>query len=111
MPRVRPSDSRGEGLQLFEQKAFAAAIDCFERWLQGHPDDHEVLNAMARSLEPLGRFEEALGYVDRCLALQPDHFAELGNRAHLLERLSRPEEALEALNRAQIGRASCRERV
>jgi tetratricopeptide (TPR) repeat protein len=99
-PSVQPSDLRGEGLQLFAQKAFAAAIDCFERWLESHPDDHEVLNSLARSLELVGRLEEALSCVNRCLALQPDFITDFVNRAHLLERLSRPAEALESLNRA-----------
>ena len=100
MPLVPPSDPRQEGLQLFERRAFAAAITCFDHWLKAHPDDLEVLNALARSFEPLGRFEEALGCVEQCLALNPANVAELTNRAHLLEKLSRAAEALEALDQA-----------
>ena len=100
VPHAPSSDIRQEGLQLFERQAFDAAVECLERWLTVQPDDLEVLNTLTRSLESLGRLEEALSCVDRCLVIHPGHIPELTNRAHLLEKLSRPAQALEALDRA-----------
>jgi tetratricopeptide (TPR) repeat protein len=92
-------NSRAEGVRLFQRKDFSRALTCLDQWLSLHPEDRDILNYKARTLEGLGRLEESLRCVDRCLELAPEDVAELCNRALMLTKLSRRNEALASLDR------------
>jgi tetratricopeptide (TPR) repeat protein len=88
---------RAQGIQHFNQKDYVNALAHIEKYLHEFSDDHGILNLKARSLDSLGRPEEALACVDRCLQVEPNNLDDLSNRETLLSKLGRREEALVCL--------------
>jgi tetratricopeptide (TPR) repeat protein len=94
---VSTSLLRAQSIQHFDQKDYVNALAQIDKYLREFADDHDILNLKARSLDALGRPEEALACVDRCLQVKPNNVDDIGNRATLLSKLARREEALVCL--------------
>jgi hypothetical protein len=98
---------RSEAIALFESRDFGAALRALDECLGVDARNAALLNYKARTLEQLGRLEEALRCVDLALEAKSDDVTELCNRAALLTRLSRREEALSSLDRALRTQPQC----
>jgi tetratricopeptide (TPR) repeat protein len=95
---VSMTSLRTAGIQHFHRKEYAKALACIEEYLCASCGDHEIFNFKARTLDLLGRSDEALSCVDRCLRAEPTNVGDLCNRAVLLTKLMRREEALACLD-------------
>lgn len=63
---------------------FSPLVESFlVKSLADHPDDFEVLAALARGTAEDGRWADAVGYFDRALALKPDDFDLRLDRGYL----------------------------
>jgi tetratricopeptide (TPR) repeat protein len=89
-----PSAARANGLDLWEQKHYAEAIESFSRAAAADPGNAPVRDLLAQRLEALGRWDEAL---DACTATEkesPRDGAAHALRASALATENRGAEAL-----------------
>jgi tetratricopeptide (TPR) repeat protein len=89
-----------QGATSFQARDFARALSSFDRALAISPDDTRVLNYRARTLEALGRLDEALKSLEQAVTLDPDNAADWRNRGLALRKLGRLEEAVASFDEA-----------
>jgi len=72
VPLVMCFVAAADGVQLYQQRQFAAAESELRRTLTANPSDSQSRLYLARTLVELGRVAEALAEIDRALAGRPD---------------------------------------
>jgi tetratricopeptide (TPR) repeat protein len=82
-----------QGVQAFEQKQYAEALDLFRQILADHPDFADIRHYAGLCLAFLGQTEEALTELDQALARNPGYVEAHVNRALVLQDLGRYDEA------------------
>jgi Flp pilus assembly protein TadD len=89
-----------EGIQLFDDGAYSAAIDSFSQALSIEPDNDDTRLKLGASLSAAGYDEAAICLYQTILRSDPAHQGALANLGNALLRLGRHGEALDALERA-----------
>jgi tetratricopeptide (TPR) repeat protein len=89
-----------QGLQAYERKQYAEALEQFQALLGERPGFADIRHLAGLCLFFLGRLEEALEQFDLALQTNPDYVEAHINRALLLQDLGRYDEAQEAFERA-----------
>jgi tetratricopeptide (TPR) repeat protein len=85
-----------QGLQAFERKDYATALEYFQAFLEERPGFADIRHSAGLCLGLLGRTEEALEQLDLAIEVNPGYVEAHVNRALLLQELGRYDEAREA---------------
>ena len=89
-----------QGMALFSQGEYEAAIPYFDKALAINPDDAIALNNKGAALLNLHKYEEAIPYLDKALEITPDFALASRNKGMALIRLNRYEEAIPYFDKA-----------
>ena len=76
-------------------KAHSAAIGCYDKALEIDPKNAVAWNNKGKSLNSLGRYEEALECCEKSLEIEPEGAYASGNKGISLDNLGRAVEAIE----------------
>jgi tetratricopeptide (TPR) repeat protein len=79
-----------------------AAMDQFQKELQGDPRHVPSLLAIVREMERQSQFQEALGYAQRAVAAEPGNYAAHAILGRVLVSLDRTEDGLSELESAKL---------
>jgi len=99
---VRTVDPLADGQRHLEANEAQAALECFDRFLAGHPRHAEALARKAAALEKLGRIDEALAFCDQAIAANGSLVVAFLQKGGLLNRLNRYDEALKCYEQALL---------
>jgi tetratricopeptide (TPR) repeat protein len=89
-----------QGLQAFERKDYAAALELFRKVLEERPGFADVRHYAGLCLGFLGETEAAVDEIDRALQVNPGYVEAHVSRALLLQELGRYDEARESFQQA-----------
>lgn len=89
-----------EGQKYLDENAPRQALEVFDRYLAGHPDDPEALLKKADALQKIGRTDEALAHYNRVIAADSTLAVAHLQKGGLLNRLRRYDEALNCYEQA-----------
>lgn len=98
-----PEGSYELGATLYRQKAYAAACEAYQRWLDEHPDDARALGALAVCRAAAGgraQQDAALALARRAIQLAPADARLRATLARLYEKAERWAEAADTYERA-----------
>jgi tetratricopeptide (TPR) repeat protein len=90
-----------QGLQAFDRKDYAAALELFQAFLEERPGFADIRHAAGLCLGFLGRAEEALEQMRLAVRVNPGYVEAHINSALLLQELGRYDEAREAFEQAR----------
>jgi len=91
----RAYDLDRQGLQLYREKQYPAAEEKFKAAVALKPNDAVLLNNLGFVYYVMGRFDDALTYLQKTLAADPKRKEAHQNIADLLVKMGRKEEAKE----------------
>lgn len=90
-----------QGLQAFDRKDYAAALELFQAFLAERPGFADIRHAAGLCLGFLGRTEEALEQLALAIRVNPGYVEAHINSALLLQELGRYDEARAAFDEAR----------
>jgi tetratricopeptide (TPR) repeat protein len=93
-------DMLAEGQKFLDENAPRQALEIFDGYLAGHPDDPEALLKKADALQKIGRNDEALTYYNQVIAADNTLAVAHLQKGGLLNRLRRYDEALNCYEQA-----------
>lgn len=91
-----------QGLKLFGQNQFEAAIAEYRLALESKPDWADVLHALATAQSKLGRQDEAIATVERVIELTPEDAFAFTSLSIFLQRQGKIPEAEKAAAQARM---------
>jgi tetratricopeptide (TPR) repeat protein len=89
-----------KGQKFLDENAPLQALEVFDGFLAGHPDDPEALLKKADALQKIGRNDEALTYYNQVIAADNTLAVAHLQKGGLLNRLRRYDEALNCYEQA-----------
>jgi len=89
-----------EGQKCLDEDEPRQALEIFDRYLEGHPDDPDALLKKADALQKIGRNDEALAHYNRVIAADSTLAVAHLQKGGLLNRLRRYDEALNCYEQA-----------
>lgn len=87
--------------ELLSRPDVEKVLEIFAYAQRLQPDDSFLNQLLGAALLRLGRWEEALPYLERAAALRPQDVTYLSNLAYAYEQAGRDDEALEVLRRLE----------
>ncbi len=94
------ADVLAEGQKCLDEEQPRQALEIFDRYLDGHPDDPDALLKKADALQKVGRNDEALAHYNRVIAADSTLAVAHLQKGGLLNRLRRYDEALNCYEQA-----------
>jgi Flp pilus assembly protein TadD len=99
---VSASDDYRRGLTLYGKRAYAEAIEAYERALVERPEWSDCLQALGMAQMHAGRLEEALRNLQRVTQLAPEDPLAFTSLSMCLQRLDRIADAETAQSQARL---------
>lgn len=93
-----PGNSYEQGMQLFQQEKYTEALPHLEQAVQQYSQSFTVWSLYSRTLDKIGRFQDALDAAKKALALNPTYAHAWQSKGYALDSLKRPTEAISALD-------------
>jgi len=82
-----------QGQQLYREKKYAEAVEKFKGAVDLKPNDPVLLNNLGFLYYVMGRYDDALVYLQKTLAIDPKRKEAHGNLAELYYKMGRKPEA------------------
>jgi tetratricopeptide (TPR) repeat protein len=96
------SDHYRQGLALYGKRAYAEAIEAYERALAERPEWSDCLQALGMAQMHAGRLDEALATLQRVTQLAPEDPLAFTSLSMCLQRMNRIADAETAQSQARL---------